>query len=40
MAAISRREFIKRSALLSGMGGIVLVNSAELRASPLGLPMP
>jgi sugar phosphate isomerase/epimerase len=39
MAAISRREFIKRAAFLSGVGGIMLANSAELSANPLGLPI-
>src|SRR6516165_3911264 len=39
MAAISRREFIGRAAVFSGVGGIMLANSAELSASPLGLPI-
>ena len=39
MVAISRREFIKRAAFLSGVGGIMLANSAELSANPLGLPI-
>ena len=39
MAAISRREFIDRALVLSGVGGIMLANSAELSANPLGLPI-
>jgi sugar phosphate isomerase/epimerase len=39
MAAISRREFIQQAAVLSGVGGIMLANSAESSASPLGLPI-
>ena len=39
MASISRREFIERAAFLSGVGGIMLANSAELSANPLGLPI-
>jgi sugar phosphate isomerase/epimerase len=39
VAAISRREFIGRAAVLSGVGGIMLANSAELSANPLGLPI-
>jgi sugar phosphate isomerase/epimerase len=39
MASISRRKFIERAAVLSGMGGIMLANSAELSANPLGLPI-
>jgi sugar phosphate isomerase/epimerase len=39
MAAISRREFIERAALISGVGGIMLANSVEVSANPLGLPI-
>jgi sugar phosphate isomerase/epimerase len=39
MAAISRREFLDRAAFFSGVGGIMLANSAELSANPLGLPI-
>jgi sugar phosphate isomerase/epimerase len=39
MAAISRREFIKRTAFLSSVGGVMLADSAELSANPLGLPI-
>jgi sugar phosphate isomerase/epimerase len=39
MAAISRREFIERAAVLSGVGGIMLANAAEVSATPLGLPI-
>ena len=39
MVAISRREFIQWSAVYSGVGGIMLANSAELIANPLGLPI-
>jgi sugar phosphate isomerase/epimerase len=39
MAAISRREFIERAVVLSGLGGIMFANSAEVSANPLGLPI-
>jgi sugar phosphate isomerase/epimerase len=39
MASLSRREFIERAAVLSGVGGIMLASSAELSANPLGLPI-
>src|SRR5262249_28215856 len=39
MAALSRREFIKRATVFSGVGGIMLANAAELSANPLGLPI-
>src|SRR4051794_12959465 len=38
MAALSRREFMKRAAV-SGVAGSLLSNAAELRANPLGLPI-
>jgi sugar phosphate isomerase/epimerase len=39
MAAMSRREFMEKAAVGSGVAGIVVANSAELRANPLGLPI-
>ena len=39
MAAISRREFMKRAAVCSGAAGFLLANAAELGANPLGLPI-
>ena len=39
MAAISRREFMKRAAVCSGAAGFLVANAAELRANPLGLPI-
>ena len=39
MAAISRREFMKRAAVCSGVAGFLVANAAELRANPLGLPI-
>jgi sugar phosphate isomerase/epimerase len=38
MAACSRREFLKGAAV-SGAAGILVANAADLRASPLGLPI-
>jgi sugar phosphate isomerase/epimerase len=39
MCGISRREFIERVTVFSGVGGIMLANSAEVSANPLGLPI-
>jgi sugar phosphate isomerase/epimerase len=39
MAEISRREFIVRATVLSGVGGVMLANGVELSANPLGLPI-
>ena len=39
MAATSRREFIQRAAVGSGVAGFLAANAAELRANPLGLPI-
>ena len=39
MAAISRREFMERATVCSGVAGFLIANPAELRASPLGLPI-
>src|SRR5438477_8635105 len=39
MAAMSRREFMARSAVGSGVAGLLVANAAELRANPLGLPI-
>ena len=39
MAAMSRREFMKRAAACSGVAGFLVANAAELRANPLGLPI-
>src|SRR5438270_12752963 len=39
MAATSRRDFMKRAAVCSGMAGLLVADPAELRANPLGLPI-
>jgi sugar phosphate isomerase/epimerase len=39
MAAMSRREFMKRAAVCSGAAAFLAVNAVELRANPLGLPI-
>ena len=39
MAASSRREFMERAAVCSGLAGFIVANAAELRANPLGLPI-
>src|SRR5689334_5829998 len=39
MTAMSRREFVERVMVLSGVGGMMVANSAELHASPLDLPI-
>jgi sugar phosphate isomerase/epimerase len=39
MAATSRREFLERAAVGSGMAGLLAVNATEVRANPLGLPI-
>jgi len=36
MAAMSRREFIERAAVCSGVAGFLAASAAELRANPLG----
>jgi len=35
----SRREFMSRAALCSGMTGVLLAGAAKLAANPLGLPI-
>jgi sugar phosphate isomerase/epimerase len=39
MAAMSRREFMERAAVCSGVAGFLIANPGELRANPLGLPI-
>jgi len=39
MAASSRREFMQKAAVCSGVAGFLAANAAELRANPLGLPI-
>src|SRR5262249_51385979 len=39
MAGISRREFLEKSAIGSGMAGLLAANAARLGATPLGLPI-
>src|SRR5271165_4458416 len=39
MAASSRREFMQRAAVCSGVAGFLVANAAELRANPLDLPI-
>jgi len=39
MTTISRREFIERAAVCSGVAGFLVASAAKLRANPLGLPI-
>ncbi len=39
MANNSRREFMKRAAVSSGVAGFLVANAAEAKANPLGLPI-
>ncbi len=39
MAASSRREFMEKAAVCSGVAGLLAATGAELGASPLGLPI-
>jgi sugar phosphate isomerase/epimerase len=39
MTTWSRREFLERTAACSGVGGLLAVTAAEVRANPLGLPI-
>ncbi len=39
MANMSRREFMQRVAVCSGVAGFLAANAEELRANPLGLPI-
>ena len=39
MAVTSRREFMERAAVCSGVAGFLVASAAELRANPLGLPI-
>jgi len=39
MPAISRREFLKYSAMSAAAAGLFSVGALELRANPLGLPI-
>ncbi len=39
MAAISRREFMEKAVVGSGVAGFLLANAAEVQANPLGLPI-
>jgi sugar phosphate isomerase/epimerase len=39
MTAISRRAFLERAAVCSGVAGFLGASTAELRADPLGLPI-
>ena len=39
MSTMSRRQFLQRTALGAGATGLVLAHTAELTASPLGLPI-
>src|SRR2546430_16735678 len=39
MTAISRREFIQRVTICSGAPGIVAASAANVKATPLGLPI-
>ena len=39
MATISRREFIQSASVCSAAAGFLVASAAELRATPLGLPI-
>ena len=39
MAAMSRREFMEKAAVGSGVAGFLVANAAEAQANPLGLPI-
>lgn len=39
MTAISRREFMERTAVFSGMAGFLTTSAVDLKAGPLGLPI-
>src|SRR5512136_2888037 len=39
MVAMSRREFMERAAVVSGVAGMVAANAVGLQANPLGLPI-
>jgi len=39
MTAISRREFLEKAAVASGMADFLAVNAAQLGADPLGMPI-
>jgi sugar phosphate isomerase/epimerase len=39
MVAMSRREFMERAAVVSGVAGMVAADAVGLRANPLGLPI-
>src|SRR4051812_35452644 len=39
MAAMSRREFMAKAAVGSGVAGLLVANAAEVQANPLGLPI-
>src|ERR1041385_6436074 len=39
MSEMSRREFVKNTAMIAAAGGFVAAGSQELRANPLGLPI-
>ena len=39
MAALSRREFLKKTAADAAVAGFLAAGAAELRANPLGLPI-
>ncbi len=39
MAVMSRREFMEKAAVVSGMSGLLIANAARLGANPLGLPI-
>jgi len=39
MTVESRREFLERAAVFSGLAGFLAANAAEARANPLGLPI-
>ena len=39
MSMISRREFLEKVAVSSGLAGFLIANGADVRANPLGLPI-
>jgi len=39
MAALSRREFLEKAAVISAVAGFLTSNTAKLGANPLGMPI-
>jgi sugar phosphate isomerase/epimerase len=39
MTTVTRREFMEKAAVVSGVSGLLIANAVQLRANPLGLPI-